>query len=446
MRIAVCLSGQFRGNLNTCKKMLDSVIGQDYDIYVDLWKKKGRSSAIDRILPVGYSHYFHSNGRLSSFNIEEFFCKYPVLSDGFFSADSVSEEEIRKVFLEAQVFIEDDPEDFLTSKALHNISYPEFLQNRNPRDVYCMLMFYKIYSCMCRVVSSGQDYDYVIRVRSDLDISHQFKIDFTKIQLDQVWVRDTPSISHMDDQFAVGSFHAMQKYSNLWLDLFDYWFGNKPTYEVSGFLLKHHLDLNNINIIKNKWPMYLTTDRLSLNDFWNLLVGQYASEEDSKILKIANELIADIFHDDINKNGLKQIEKYPVYLQRYINSFNSNSLQLKASYYEKIKNYHKAINLYNSALGYDSSSFVASTGIARCWHKLEAIDKSIAYWMYSHSLRPRDWICIRELINCYLIIKNIGGANMWIVTMEKILGKEHQQVILLKNRLNNIKDEEKLGE
>lgn len=437
MKIALCISGQMRGNAEKWKHYLNLFSGHDVHTYVDVWDRMGVTTAIDRVLPSGYLNYFYSGAELKNFALDRFSVKYPSLYQGLFVAENVSEPFISDLFNPKKISIEPTPEEFLNKKSFKGVEYPVFLKERNPRDINCLLMFYKIWKCFNLVRNSGEKYDFVVRIRSDLDFSENFSVNFDEIKENEIWVKSTARDDHVDDQFAVGSYAAMEKYCKLWECLPRYWSSSQSSesiYEVSGFLLARHLTKEGIKTVKKDWGLSLSLARIEKDKLINVLEREFSrSPSDFDFINATKELACEYIYDEIfKKKSEYNINFSKKYSNDFEKSFASTPNQLNGFILEREKDWEGAKVNYLIALSKDENSFMSYTGLARVFYQNKKFDKSISYWIAALSQRKSNWICMREIARCYQKISEKDLADLWL---KKAIGfsNSHPSVMNLLN-------------
>lgn len=145
-----------------------------------------------------------------------------------------------------------DPKEILIEKPIQFNNLEKFanrMENiRNPLNV--LSMYYKIQSCNLLKKNWEQKYDFkydfVIRWRSDIYLTHEVKIPISNGK--SIFVPQYGHYFGVNDQVAIGASDLMDKYSCL--------FDKKEEYFESGqvfipeILLAHHLNKENINIEK----------------------------------------------------------------------------------------------------------------------------------------------------------------------------------------------------
>lgn len=438
MKIAICISGQLRGNEAQWRKIVEKFSQHDCDFYLSIWDKMGGTTAIDRVIPSGYLSYFFSGSELKKFKIDEFKKSFPIIFGDLFSGENVDKNVLSKIFNTKNIDIESSPSNFLTEKEFDGVFYPFFLQERNPRDINCILMFYKIWSCFQMVKKSGISYDCVIRLRSDLDFGDW---DGQIPDLSNgILVKKTSLDEHMDDQFAIGKFSDMNCYSNLWESLKKYWKeprDDSSIYEVSGFLLRKHLRLKDVNVVKMDFPFTLTLSRKSKKEFLQSIFLELSNSgfSNKNLLNVAREMFCDIFCDSVYKKELQVGLNSYLISNDFIKQFKNPSFQLLGFLAERMNKYELSISYYHQAISEDFKSFISYSGLARVHQKLENTELAISAWNAALGVRPDNWVCMRELAKNNLKIGRYLIAKYWIDEAKNI-SKSHHSVIELENLLS----------
>jgi tetratricopeptide (TPR) repeat protein len=438
MKIAVCISGQLRGDEQQWGKIVEKFSRYECDYYFSIWDSMGGTTAIDRVIPPGYLSYFFPELELKKFKIDEFGRKFPFLFEELFLGKKVNEEILKKIFSSNRIEIEVSPENFLNEKIFADVKYPLFLQKRNPRDVNCLLMFYKIWSCFEMVKKSGILYDRVVRLRSDLDLG-DWDGDLENLS-DGIFVKKTAIDDHVDDQFAVGCYEDMEIYSRLWENLKIYWEepqSERSIYEVSGFLLSRYLKEKNVKVIKKDYPFSLKISRKSNQEFLDLIFLELVSKNfsDEILINVAKEMVCDLFCDGLHKESIQTTEKLESFSSNFIKKFKVPSFQLLGFLKERDQDYQLAISYYHQALAEDFKSFSSYCGLARIHQKLNNFELSVSAWTAALSVRADNWICMREISKINLISGRPEIAKFWLEKAKKI-SRNHPSVISLEKSMD----------
>lgn len=433
MKIAVCISGQLRGDQHQWRKIVEKFSRYECDFFLSVWDEMGGTTAIDRVIPPGYLPYFFADQELKKFRLDEFKSSFPILFDEFFSGGRVDKHILSEIFFTEYIEVEASPKNFLIDKRFGGVNYPAFLQERNPRDINCILMFYKIWSCFEMVKKSGISYDYVVRLRSDIDFGDWDG--YIPVVTDGVIVKKTFIDEHVDDQFAIGRFSDMYIYSNLWEHLREYWSeprGESSIYEVSGFLLAKHLEKNKVKVIKNYFPFGLTFSRKSNKDFLESIYLEVSSKKssDPNLLKVSKEIICDIICDATYKKEIEIGEGSQSISSDFIKKFKSPSFQLLGFLAERLKDYDLAIFNYHQALAEDYRSFMSYSGLARVHQKIGNDDLAVSAWTAALGVRPDNWVCMREIAKINFKIGSPEISRYWLEKAKKI-SKAHSSVVEL---------------
>ena len=210
IKIAVCVSGQLRGYAKAFPTWKDTLLQNvDYDLFVHSWTRVGRSG-------IGPSrHVFPFEGEQFSktyrelclqIGLDEFKSRYPALLTALADTDRLKEEELSEFYGTPHIRLDDDEQ--LPFSALSN-------QEK---------MHSKIQSSFEMVLSSGSEYDLIIRLRPDLPIKY-LGFDWRELR---EFCHATPTLlaDHAEgvhyanlmigDQFAIGAMEPMRVYSTTW--------------------------------------------------------------------------------------------------------------------------------------------------------------------------------------------------------------------------------------
>ncbi|MDF1631547.1 hypothetical protein [Mycoplana sp. MJR14] len=210
LRVAICVSGQMRGfekAFPSWRKAL-SLEDVDYDIYVHTWRKLGRKALTSyhagrNFLPPFSEVFTESWNKLQ----RDFPARYPALFSLFTALEIVDIERIKAVMNPQEIVVEEDD------------VFPETTPNT-------FRMHYKIEKCYELAVRSGKEYDLIVRIRPDKNLTDTGGIDWEKVYKaavgDRTIFTDTPvkvGFPHglvMGDQFIVADPQAAEAVFRIW--------------------------------------------------------------------------------------------------------------------------------------------------------------------------------------------------------------------------------------
>ncbi len=151
------------------------------------------------------------------------------------------------------------------------------LEIREQRTI-ALGMYYKIFSCFQMLKESNRSYDMVIRMRPDSFFDSKINPE----EIDEcVWISGIENKRRwLEDTFAYGSFHAMDVYSSLYLDIHN--LAEKTgTYHLET-ILACHLKTQNITVKECQ----ISSGTLRPNGEVNSHMGYSGSPERFSLLKI----------------------------------------------------------------------------------------------------------------------------------------------------------------
>lgn len=412
MRVAVCVSGQVRDFSGSFLKSIENLcLPVNPEFYFSVWQNKGQTSALDRIVPSLYHHYFFEvSQKIHQINISDFKKKFPKffarINEGGFASECDFVGIVSKVF-----DIEPDKADYLTEPSLFGVTYPQALLKSNPRDIFCLPMFYKIWKC--NELLDGE-YDYVIRVRPDFDLKEKIDVvkEYKNLGGDGLMVRSTPLETHVDDQFAFGTQAVMRKYSKIWPSLSDYWM--KGVLLTSGFLLHHHhLVKEGIHVHKIKMPSILPYSKYSLDDLVSIF-EECISDNHHVFSSLINEISSEIKIKTIRANGIAAIN---------FDSF--EPLQVIAYGHERKGSIEAALDYYYLAAKKDPLSVLSYAGAGRCASRLGKFSEAVRNYLSAYLYRPKDWVILRELSKNFMYLDRKDDAKFYIEKAMKIASNQN---------------------
>ncbi|TZG09489.1 MULTISPECIES: tetratricopeptide repeat protein [Comamonas] len=406
MRVAVCVSGQVRDFSGSLLKSIENLcLPVNPDFYFSVWENKGQTSALDRIVPSVYHHYFfdapHKNHQI---NLADFQQKFPKFFSKINECGTASECDFEGI--ESKVFdIEPDKEDYISEPSLFGVTYPLALLKSNPRDIFCLPMFYKIWKC--NELLDGE-YDYVLRVRADFDLKEKIDVigEYKKVGDDGLIVRSTPLETHVDDQFAFGTQEVMRKYSNIWPSLSDYW--GDGVRLTSGFLLYHHLVKEGVRVHKIQMPSIIPYSKYSLDDLVNIF-EECISDNHHVFSSIRNEISSEIKMKKIRANGISAI-----------NFDSCEPLQIVAYGHERKGSIGAALDYYYLAVKKDPLSAFSYAGAGRCASRLGKFSEAVRNYLSAYLYRPKDWVILRELSRNLMYLDRKDDAKFYIEKAMKV--------------------------
>lgn len=206
-KVAVCISGQLRGFRATWSGLKRTLLaGIDATVFVDSWMRIGRSSAepFRYVLPFEgkrfVARYREIGIELGLPALEQ---RYPALFANLAHIDTVTEAELAELYDTPHVHLDDERD-------------PRFIGFSNPEK-----MHFKIEACHRQVLSSGERFDLIVRIRPDkpaalvgfdwADMVH------ATARAPLIYCESAMGVHYanlsMGDQFAVGSADAMRVYA-----------------------------------------------------------------------------------------------------------------------------------------------------------------------------------------------------------------------------------------
>ena len=446
MRVAICVSGQVRDFESTWEKSIANIFHDvEYDVYLDVWDKRGTTTAIDRVFPKHFLQYLIGETPANKYEPADLKSKFPVLFKNVFENTDLELSVLEKVFAPAQLNIEAAFESLTTEKRILDVAYPDNLKKNNPRDFNCLPMFYKMYKCNEAVSESGKSYDFVARVRPDLYCERKIYIPWAEIG-DSLLVRDTHSSSHVDDQFAIAKPEVMDVYSSIWKHLTEYWDAKsvRTNTSVSGFLLSHHLDIHGVKVMRQPWSQMLTTSRVDPENLLHILIREVESAplcgEINDAIAFANEIYCELSSTKIQNSrdkfaALLSVEKDVTHvsdMKPWLKLYQTRGLV-----FERKKDFHQATVNYKQALLSDPYSFAAHSGLARIYKSSGQIKLSTVHYLAAQQIRPHDWFVLRDVAQLMLDEKKYQDAAFYVNKAFKVsnenksIGSLREQILKL---------------
>lgn len=453
LKVAICVSGQVRDFESTWEKSIANIFHDvEYDVYLDVWDKRGTTTAIDRVFPKHFLQYLIGETPANKYEPADLRSKFPVLFRSIFENTGLELSALEKVFSPVQINTEVAFESLSTEKRILDVRYPENLKKSNPRDFNCLPMFYKMYKCNKAVSESGKSYDFVARVRPDLYCEDKIYIPWAEIG-DSLLVRDTHSSNHVDDQFAIAKPEVMDIYSSTWKYLTEYWDAKsvRTNTSVSGFLLAHHLDIHNVKIMRQPWSQMLTTSRADLDSLLDILIREVESAPlrgvSNDAICFANEIYCELSSAKIQKSrdkfaALLAVEKDVTHvgdLKPWLKLH-----QTKGLIFERKKDFHQAVINYKQALLSDPYSFAAHSGLARIYKSSGQIKLSAVHYLSAQQIRPHDWFVLRDVAQLMLDEKKYQDAAFYVNKAFKVsnenksIGALREHILALDSKYSTV--------
>lgn len=270
LRVAVCISGQLRGYKDAFKTWSKVLKFEDHDtsFFVHTWRRIGRKLPNNSLF---YPRLFKG----------EFLKAYQKLDMPF--------EHVRRYYKNFySLLIGDNEIEFKELETLYNTkniciddeTEPQFKNFNNTQK-----MHYKIYSCYEFLHQPMQNFDLVIRIRPDFDMSAKSDIDLRKIYEDSFDNNIIYTISKyavwwteemvFDDNLAIGAPHVMNIYARTYIDhyklknmnLYKHRENLSPHLSLSYQLYAHGIGMKTIPI-----PFrVLEPSQLDIRDIYNAL-------------------------------------------------------------------------------------------------------------------------------------------------------------------------------
>ena len=210
LRIAVCVSGQLRGYSGAFRSWRDSLLTDvEYDLFVDSWELIGRSGAepYRSVLPFAGERFVQCYREAGlQRGLDEMKQRYPNLFLVLAETGRATEAVLREFYATPHVRLDDE--------------------TKMPFAVYSNQdkMHSKIRSCFEMAMTTGREYDLVVRLRPDKPIrelcfSWQELLEACRTK--PVLFVDRAFGLHyagpmIGDQFAIGTPAAMEVYSRTW--------------------------------------------------------------------------------------------------------------------------------------------------------------------------------------------------------------------------------------
>jgi hypothetical protein len=228
MKIAIEISGQLRSYKKTYKIFKEKFMNKDTDIFIHTWNNKGISTK-DRKY------------------VENTCCL--VYSDK--PDEEVKHSDIESLYNPIDFQIENFDKNM--GFELNGIRLPKYLYRNEELDsdqLSNLPLFYGMWKASKLRRAYKKDYDLVIRTRADLNFS-LININFETLDKSKVYVFPHLTNDKVSDKFAIGCPSLMNIYTEVFLNLQEYWYGNIKLRERLRHyecLLKYHLEQHNIQV------------------------------------------------------------------------------------------------------------------------------------------------------------------------------------------------------
>ena len=294
----------------------------------------------------------------------------------------------------------------------NKINIPDKYKTEKEINIYCQ--WYKI-NRIFSIIDFNINYDYIIRIRSDLFILENLDSILLNLSSDKLYIpisndlNDFNNNNGINDQFAIGSPEIMKVYSNLINNIDDYI--TSPNI-FSEFLLLKHLTKYNIHIARFNLNYKLI---LSLCNV--IAISGNSGSGKSTI----TEIIKKVFKFD--KKIILETDRYHKWERGHNEWINKTHLNPESNYLEKL---HK--DTFNLRLGNDifTVDYDHSTGKFTSPEKIESNENIIIcglHTLYNDNLRDivdfKIFVDTQESLQKYWKLKR--DVNERGYTTEKVI-------------------------